>query len=141
MSGRISQDDLMRYLDGELPPEQRESVERELAASTELQREVAIYRALKEDFLELSFHPATRHRSVWDHVNTRVTKPIGWVLVVVGAVAWLMYGAYVFATAPYDPWEKLATAAVAIGILLLLASVIWERYQEWQRDPYRDVHR
>lgn len=141
MSGRISPDDLMRYLDGELSPEQREAVERELAVSTELQREVAIYRALKEDFLELSFHPATRQKSVWDQVNTRVTKPIGWLLTGTGAAAWMMYGAYVFATSTYDPWEKLATAAVAIGILLLFASVIWERYQEWQRDPYRDVHR
>jgi len=141
MSARISSDDLMRYLDGELSPEQRDTVERELAGSTELQREVAIYRALKEDFMELSFHPATRRTSVWDHVNNRVTKPIGWVLIVVGAATWLLYGAYVFATAPYDPWEKLATAAVAIGILLLFASVIWERYQEWLRDPYRDVYR
>ena len=42
---------------------------------------------------------------------------------------------------PGVPWEKLATGAVAIGILILFASVIWERYQEWLRDPYRDVHR
>lgn len=141
MSGGVSHEDLMRYLDGELSPEQRERVERELAASTELQREVAIFRALKEDFRELTFQPASPHRSVWDRVNVRVTRPIGWVLALAGAAAWLLYGAWVFATSPYDPWEKLATAAVAIGILLLLASVIWERYREWQRDPYRDVHR
>jgi anti-sigma factor RsiW len=141
MSGRVSSEDLMRYLDGELAPDQRERVERELAASTELQREVAIYRALKEDFRELSFRPPTAARSVWDRVNVRLTRPIGWVLAIAGAVAWLTYGAYVFATSAYDAWEKLATAGVVIGILLLLASVIWERYQEWQRDPYRDVYR
>jgi anti-sigma factor RsiW len=141
MTGRISSEDLMRYLDGELSPEERALVEVELATSTELQREVAIYRALKEDFRELSFHPATRRASVWDRVNVRVTRPTGWILALAGAAVWMAYGAYVFATAPYDPWEKLATAAVAIGVLLLLASVIWERYRELDKDPYRDVYR
>jgi hypothetical protein len=47
----------------------------------------------------------------------------------------------VFSTSPGDPWEKLATGAIVIGILTLLASVIWERYRDWGTDPYRDVHR
>jgi hypothetical protein len=64
-----------------------------------------------------------------------------WILVAAGAAAWSSYGAYVFATSSTDPWEKLATGAIAIGILTLLASVIWERYREWQHDPYRDVQR
>ncbi|HUF74963.1 MAG TPA: hypothetical protein VMM35_01735 [Longimicrobiales bacterium] len=141
MADRVSSEDLMRYLDGELPPEERVRVESELAASTELQREVAIYRALKEDFQELSFHPAAHRRSVWDRVNERVTRPIGWMLVVAGVAVWMTYGVYVFATSPVDPWEKLATGAIAIGILMLFASVIWERYREWDKDPYRNVHR
>ena len=141
MTGRISSEDLMRYLDGELSPEERARVEAVLAGSTELQREVAIYRALKEDFQELSFQPTDRHKSVWDEVNVRVTRPFGWVLVIAGVAVWMTYGVYVFATSPVDPWEKLATGAIAIGILMLLASVIFERYQEWDRDPYRNVLR
>ena len=138
---RVTQDDLMRYLDGELTPDERARVDAALSTSTELQREIAIYRAIKADFQELSFEPAGRYTSVWDRVNARVTRPIGWLLVVAGTLAWMSYGVYVFATSPSDPWEKLATAAIAIGILILFASVIWERYQEWLRDPYRDVHR
>jgi hypothetical protein len=138
---RVSQDDLMRYLDGELAPEERQRVDAELAGSTELQREIAIYRALKSDFQELSFHPAHRYTSVWDRVHARVTRPIGWLLTIGGLVAWMSYGVYVFATSASDPWQKLATGAIAIGILILFATVIWERYQDWLRDPYRDVHR
>ena len=131
----------MRYLDGELSPEHRSRVDAALVNSTELRREVAIFRALKSDFQELSFHPGAYRTSVWDQVNTHLTRPIGWVLVIAGVVVWLTYGAYLFATTPADPWEKLATGAIAIGILMLLASVIWERYREWSTDPYRDVHR
>ncbi len=141
MNTRITTDDLMRYLDGELAPEERARVDTELATSTELQREVAIFRALKSDFQELSFHPAARYTSVWDRVNARVTRPIGWMLLVAGLAVWLSYGVYLFTTSPSDPWEKMATGAIAIGILILFASVIWERYREWLRDPYRDVHR
>ncbi len=137
----ITTDDLMRYLDGELAPEERQRVDAELATSTELQREVAIFRALKSDFQELSFHPANRYTSVWDRVNARVTRPIGALLLVAGLAVWLTYGVYIFASSPSDPWEKLATGAIAIGILILFASVIWERYREWLRDPYKDVHR
>jgi anti-sigma factor RsiW len=141
MNGRVSSDDLMRYLDGEMSPEERALVDAELASSTELQRELAIFRSMKADFQELSFHPAEYRESVWDRVNERVTRPVGWILVAAGAAVWMSYGAYLFATSSTDPWEKLATGAVAIGILMLLSSVIWDRYREWQHDPYRDVQR
>ena len=141
MPERITHEDLMRFMDGEMPPEEHDRVQGEITGSSELQREVAIFRAMKSDFQELSFHPGTYHKSVWDRVNARVTRPIGWVLVVVGVIVWLIYGAYVFTTTPGEPWEKLATGGVVIGILVLLASVIWERYRDWLTDPYRDVHR
>lgn len=141
MPSDLSHDDLMRYLDGELPPGEHARIEARVAASSELQREVRIFRAMKAGFQELTFQPDTHHRSVWDQVNRRLTRPIGWLLVIVGAAAWTAYGTYVFTVSPADPWEKLATAAIVIGILMLLAGVIGERYREWLTDPYRDVHR
>jgi anti-sigma factor RsiW len=141
MRDDLSHEDLMRFLDGELPPEEHARVQARIEASSELGREVMIFRAMKAGFQDLTFHPGTHRRSVWDQVNQQLTRPIGWILVVVGAAVWTGYGAYVFATSPVNPWEKLAAGAVVIGILLLLASVIWERYREWLTDPYRDVYR
>ena len=137
----ISTDDLMRYLDGELSPDERERVDTQLESSTELQREMAIYKSLKSDIQDLHFHPATHRSSVWDQVNTRLNRPVGWVLVTTGIVVWMTYGAYIFATSTISPWEKLGTGAVAIGILMLLASVIWERVRDWETDPYKDIRR
>lgn len=137
----ITSDDLMRFLDGELPPEESSRVEGALAASTELQRELAMFRALKVDIQDLSFHPATYRVSVWDKVHKHVSRPVGWLLLIAGFVGWMLYGAYLFATSAVSPWEKLGSGAVAIGILLLLASVIWEQYRSWVVDPYKDVQR
>lgn len=141
MRDKISQEDLMRFLDGEMSPDEHARVSAALQASSELAREVAIYRAMKGGFQELSFHPGTYRQSVWDSVNQRLTRPLGWIFLIAGAVAWTAYGAWVFAVSPIDPWQKLSAAAVAIGTLVLLASVIWERYREWLTDPYRDVQR
>ena len=141
MEGRISEADLMRYLDGEMPPGEQARVESALKGSTELQRELALFRSLKTEIQGLSFHPATYRSSVWDRVNAHVNRPIGWFLLLAGLAVWLVYGVYVYATSPVSPWEKLGTGAIAIGILLLLASVIWERLREWETDPYRDVYR
>jgi hypothetical protein len=131
----------MRYLDGELPPSERRRVEAELSGSTELQRELAIFTAMQTDLRELSFRPTLRRDGLWDQVNRRLTRPVGWILLVVGGAVWAGYGAYVFYTSPAELLEKLSTGAVVIGILLLLASVVWEQYQDWIEDPYKDVHR
>ena len=136
----VSPEDLMRFLDGELPPGERRRVEEALETSTELGREMALFRAMKEDLHGLSFSPM-QPGDIWSRVNRRLTQPVGWTLLAVGVAAWTLYGAYVFATTPGILVEKLATAAVVIGVLLLLASVIWEQYQAWLADPYRDVHR
>lgn len=141
MTSPVSPEDLMRFLDGELSPDQRAQVEAQVASSTELQREVALFRSLKANLNALPLPAASHRRSVWDDVNMKLNRPIGWGLLVSGLAVWSVYGAYLFATSATALWEKLATSAIAIGILMLLASVIWERYREWETDPYKDVQR
>lgn len=131
----------MRYLDGELPPSEEARVRERLDASTELRRELAIYREMKADLQGLSFRARIRRDSVWDRVSRRLARPVGWLFLVGGTAVWIGYGLYVFATSQVNPVEKMATGAVVVGVLLLLATVIWERWIEWQTDPYRDVHR
>lgn len=140
MSKQISHEELMRFLDGEATPEQRTAVEKSLAQSSELRREFAIFRAMKEELQELSFSSG-QDGSVWGRIQRRITMPVGWLLVSVGVAVWLGYGAWVLATAPGAVLPRLATGAVAIGVLVLLAHVIWERYQQYESDPYRDVYR
>lgn len=141
MERRVTHDDLMRYLDGETLPEERERIDAQLARSSELQRELAVFRAMKDDLQDLSFVAPGRDGSVWDHVNRRIARPLGWVFLLAGTVVWLVYGVFLYLTSAVQLFEKMATSAVGIGILLLLATVIWERYRELPTDPYRDVHR
>ena len=140
-SDAIGPDDLMRYLDGEMTPEERDQVDTRLDQSTELQRELAMYRALKEDVQGLTFRAGPTQHSVWDDVNRSLNRPMGFAFLIAGLLIWLTYGTFLFATSTASRWEKLGTAAIAIGMLQLLASVIWDRYRDWQTDPYRNVQR
>ncbi|MDT8341762.1 MAG: hypothetical protein RQ751_09645 [Longimicrobiales bacterium] len=135
-----SHEDLMRYLDGELADEERRGVEAALAASTELQRELAIYRSLQRDLRSLG-EGAGAGPSVWSAVNRRLARPFGWVLLVVGFLGWSGFGIWIFATSAANPVEKLSVGALLIGFLILLGSAIFERSREWKSDPYRDIER
>lgn len=141
MSERVNHDELMRYLDGELSPEDRQRVEAAIAGSTELGREVAVYRSLKDDLVSLDLKRPRHNGSIWHAVARRLTRSFGWSLIVAGILVWTAYGVYAYLTSPGELWEKLATGGIVIGVLVLLASVIMERYREYLTDPYRDVQR
>lgn len=142
MKKPISKEDLMRYLDGEMPPDECDEFNEQLKHSTELQRELAIYKTLRADFQDSTFYPVNYTRSVWDQVNAKVTRRVGWILLIVASIILTTGGAYVFFTDLGESnWEKWGTAMLWIGLLTLLASVIWDRYKESRNDPYKDVQR
>ncbi len=140
MRRAVSNEDLMRYLDGELPDAKRAEVEAALSRSTELSREFAIYRALASDMRDLTF-AVYRDTSIWGAVDRRLTRPVGWLLFVGGLVLWFAYGAWVFTTSDANPIQKIAIAGVVVGFLVLLTSTMFERLREWRTDPYRDIER
>jgi len=138
---RVTHEELMRYLDGEVGPEERSRIEGAVDGSTELRRELTVFKAMKDDLQTLKLTDGSHHGSVWDTVNRQLTRPMGWVLLIVGSLLWAAYGLYVYLTSPIFLLERMATSAIVIGVLLLFASVIWERYREWLTDPYRDLQR
>jgi len=139
--GGVSREDLMRLLDGEAAPEESKAMRRKLEKSSELRREFAIFKGMKAQMRQLSFAPPRAAGSAWNRVRKQITQPLGWALVGAGTAAWLGYGAWVLATSPTAVVAKLATSAVAIGVLVLLAEVVLARLQEYKTDPYKDVHR
>jgi len=140
MTQQPTHEELMRYLDGEAGPDERARIERALEASTELKRELALFGKMKDDLRTLSFEVDGR-RSIWYTVHRRLTRPIGWVLLIAGFALWTGYGSYLYLVSAIDPVEKIATGGITLGVLFLLGSVVYERYREWLTDPYRDILR
>jgi len=53
VSERVTHEELMRYLDGEVGNEEHSRIEASVESSTELRRELAIFRAMKNDLQTL----------------------------------------------------------------------------------------
>lgn len=136
----IRHDELMRYLDGELPPERAREVEKALETSTELRREYTVFRRLKEDLADMGAVMET-NGTVWNEVNRRLTRPVGWILFLVGAVVWIGYGVFAYLTGGDAMWEKLATSVVVIGLSMLLLSALVDRWRDLKTDPYKGIQR
>jgi hypothetical protein len=137
---QVSHESLMRYLDGEAAPEERARIDAVVADSTELQRDLVVFRTMKSDLQAMTFGLAN-DQSVWGAVHRRITRPLGWLLISVGFLTWILYGSYLYIVSAIVPWEKLATSAIGRGILFLFGTVIYERRKEWLTDPYRNVYR
>ncbi len=140
MTEQVSHESLMRYLDGEAAPEERARIDAAVANSTELQRDLVVFRTMKNDLQAMTFG-LDNDKSVWGAVHRRITRPIGWLLLSAGFLTWILYGSYLYIASAIDPWEKLATSAIGLGILFLFGTVIYERRKEWLTDPYRNVYR
>lgn len=136
----ISHDELMRFLDGELPQERAREVEAAMETDTELRREYTVFRHIKSDLHDMGAEMQP-DRTVWDAVNERLTRPVGWILFLVGAVVWAAYGVYTYVTGADAFWEKLATGAVAVGLLMLFVSTLVDRWRDLKTDPYKEIQR
>jgi anti-sigma factor RsiW len=136
----ITHDELMRYLDGELDAERAGAVEAALATDTELRREYVVFRRMKSDLEEVGSDMRTPV-STWEAVNRRLTRPMGWILFLVGVAVWLGYAVYAFLTGPEALWEKLAVGAVVVGVGMLFLSVVIDRLRDLKTDPYKEIQR
>lgn len=140
MNHEVSHDDLMRFLDDELPPERRATVAGHLEQCTECNREFVVFRAMKGELATmLNVEPGAP--SIWNSVNRKIMLPAAWVLFVAGAVALSVWGAWTYVMSPENFWEKLFVGAVVVGLALLLVSAIGDRLRDLKTDPYREIQR
>lgn len=141
MKHEISHEQLMRYLDDEVGTEERSRIEAHLERCSECRRELAIFDTMKSDLTRLRFDQGHGDDSIWDRVNRRLTRPVGWTLLIAGALSLLVFGIYTYVISPGEIWEKVSVGAVLIGLALLFIGVARDRYREWRTDPYREIER
>ncbi len=139
---------LMSGLDGELNAEEREELERILGADPRLRDEWNRLSKVKEvtQSMVLRKPPEEVWEDYWASVYSRLERGIGWILVSVGAIVLLSYGAWQGVQALIAdvdmPWFlKGAILATSVGLVVLFVSVLREKLFIRVRDPYKDVQR
>jgi anti-sigma factor RsiW len=139
---------LSAYVDGELKPAAAARVEAWLAASDGARREVARLRELNALTASLALReaPAESWEVFWKTPAHRLERRLGWVLLATGALilggwaAWQAVAA-VWRAANTPLLLKFGIMAAGAGIVVLLFSVVRERFYTRARTRYKDVVR
>lgn len=139
---------MMSALDGELGPEERGELERLLDADPGLRVEWERLRRVKEvtEQMALRRPPDEVWDDYWGSVYRRLERGFAWILVSVGAIVLISYGAWrgvseLIADADL-PWVvKGGAFALTVGLVALFVSVFREKLFVRRRDPYKDVRR
>ena len=135
---------LMAYLDGELAPEERQSFERVLMATPELQRELEQFQRLQSIVQRVRI-PEPKPE-LWDERARRAPEKtcrvVGWIFFVVGSVIVALASEYLLWSANDIPWIlKLGLTFIILGLGVLLASVVYRRCKEGKTDRYKELVR
>jgi hypothetical protein len=140
MSHEVGHEDLMRFLDDELPPDRRNAVDAHIEQCTECNRDLHVFRSLKGDLSAIAMRNEPGP-SLWATINRRLTQPLGWVLLLTGTVVIAGWAVWSYLTSPELFWQKLAVGSIVVGAALLLLSAIVDRVRELPSDPYRQIQR
>lgn len=140
---------MMAALDGESTPAEREELDALLARDAGLAAEWARLRRVKEVTATMTLRQPSEE--VWDRfrvsVMHRAERGIAWILIAAGAIVlgawWAWHVLESFFEDTGTPWFlKGAVLAIVAGGVILVVSVIRERWFLHRRDPYsREVIR
>lgn len=139
---------LVSGLDGELNAEEHEELERLLSADSKLRDEWNRLAKVKEvtQSMALRKPPDEVWEDYWASVYSRLERGVGWILVSIGVIVLLSYGAWegvqaLIADAEMPWFLKGAIFATTVGLAVLFVSVLREKLFVRVKDPYKDVLR
>jgi hypothetical protein len=138
----------MSALDGELTARERRELEGLLNADSSLRDEWNRLTRVKEVTQSMSLRkpPDEVWEDYWASVYSRLERGIGWILVSIGLIVLVSYGAWrgveeLIADAGLLWFLKGAILATTVGLAVLFVSVVREKLFVRSRDPYKDVQR
>lgn len=135
---------LSGYIDGELPLQQAQQVEAHLATCDRCQAVVAELASLKKATGALSYQePSSLEWQLMEQlIFQRISRGLGWVILVVWSAATLGYALFHLAVSPDEPlFEKILVFGIFLGMALLFLSVLSERVRDSRTDRYKGVQK
>ena len=139
---------LTAYADGELDEELYREVEKRLTESEELQQELESIKKVKNLTSQMQLVQPEEEvwNMYWNLVYNQIERGIGWILLSVGAINLLSFGAFHFVRDfLLDPEPhlimKIGVSAAILGVIILFVSVLRERLFIRKRDRYKEIVR
>ncbi len=133
----------MGLLDGELPADEKTSVEMHLHGCVECKGELKEFNKMKGVMKNMKYKepPDEVWENYWSRVYNRLERGLGWILISIGAMILLFYGGFkAVESLVKDPMVavllKVAILVLLAGLIILFVSVLRERIFTYQKDKY-----
>jgi len=134
---------LSGYVDGELAAEERRRLEEHLKTCEACRGDLEGLKTLKDDLALLKFREPSdaELERYWAGVYNRLERGMGWILISLGAILLLSYGAFQFVESflldsPVSWVVKVGAAVLVSGLVVLLVSLVRERLVVRKTDRY-----
>jgi predicted anti-sigma-YlaC factor YlaD len=139
---------MMEYLDGELDRESCKTVEQHLAGCSDCRREWDSMQKMKEitSNIKLTQPKEEVWKMYWEQVYNRTERGLGWILVSIGAIILLSFGAIHFVQdflllSPAPLLMKFGVSFALLGVIILFVSVLRERLFIRKTDKYKEIEK
>jgi predicted anti-sigma-YlaC factor YlaD len=139
---------LLHYADGLISPEKKKKLETHLLTCQKCQKEFVSFIKIKEgaSAMKKELLPDMEWDEYWRHLYNRMERGIAWILISIGAIILLSFGAWHFVgkilNATGMSWfEKTAIFALTFGFIFLLVSVLREKVMTRKHDKYKEIKR
>jgi len=135
-------------LDGELTPEQERELDLHLQDCPVCSKEYQELLKIKEVTSDMRFTdlPDRFWAGYWNDIYNRLERGIGWMLLSIGAIVLLAFGAWellnnFFLDDTVSILLRLGVGAGLLGVITLLVSVLIERLFALKHERYEEVER
>jgi uncharacterized integral membrane protein len=139
---------LEKYLQNELSAEEEKELEDILQKDPSLRDELIEQKSIKEEITKMQLKNPSREfwDKYWLNTYNRAERSLAWILVLFGAIIIIAFAAVEAADQFISDVQtplilKIGIAALTAGLVVLLASVIREKFSTYKRDQYKEIQR
>jgi anaerobic C4-dicarboxylate transporter len=137
-----------RFIRDELTPSEKEELESILKDNPELEKELSEQKRIKEALKKMQLKNPSKEvwDSYWLKTFNKAERKFAWLLFLAGAVVVISYAVIEaldkFISETGTPLLfKIGIAALTAGMVLLLISVVREKFSTYKKDPYKEIER
>ena len=131
--------DVMRYVDGEMDAQERSNFERHLESCESCRTLLEEMTALKEvtDSMKLAELPEAVWERYWTGIYNKVERSVAWFFFIIGSIIVSGYSVYRVIVDPgLDSILRLGIVLTLVGMAILLLSVVREKMTVNRKDRY-----
>ncbi len=139
---------LQKYLDNELTENEKKEFDELINTNEEFRKEFEEQKKVKEVLTKMKLKNPSKEfwDAYWTGLYNKIERGIAWIAISIGAIILIAYASIQAVKVFFGDMEtplivKIGTVALVFGFLVLLFSVIREKFFVSKHDKYKEIQR